>query len=154
MLELNYRREAIVVRIQAPTLDVELLDGLAAAIAYIGPERPIILTGVGDVFAPDLDPLPETRNRLSEVLGALRRHPLPVVAAINGDTIGAGYALAEAADVRIMAGGVIQPSATRLDATAAVAAGLVELHCAPARLLGLALRLACPAQGLVSVAAG
>ncbi|WP_329047389.1 enoyl-CoA hydratase-related protein [Amycolatopsis sp. NBC_01488] len=157
MLDLDYRRDAIVVRIRTATpgvLDAAVLDGLAAAITYIGPGRPIILTGDGDVFAPDVDPAPgpartDAQNRLRNVVSALRSHPLPVVAAINGDAIGAGYALAEAAGVRIMSGGAVEPSsrrARRFPARAAVAAGLVELHCSPGHLIDLALRLAAHQQ--------
>ncbi|HKS47533.1 MAG TPA: enoyl-CoA hydratase/isomerase family protein [Amycolatopsis sp.] len=151
MLDLEYRESAILVRIRAmprQVLTAELLDGLTAAIAYIGPDRPIILTGAGSVFAPDLDPAPgpiraAASNRLSRVLNRIRSHRLPVVAAINGDAIGAGYKLAEAADIRIMSGGVIQPfsrSGMRYRAPAAVAAGLVEHRCEPAELVSLAMR--------------
>lgn len=152
MLDLEHRQEAAVVRIRASAgvLEPELLDGLAAAIIYIGPDRPIVLTGDGGVFAHDLDPAPgpartNALNRLPGVLAALRAHPLPVVAAINGDAIGAGYTLAEAADLRIMSGGVLQPMARHamhLRPSAAAAAGLVEFHCSPGHLLDLALRLA------------
>ncbi|MFF1610317.1 enoyl-CoA hydratase-related protein [Amycolatopsis sp. NPDC058278] len=161
MLDLDYRRDAIVVRIRTATpavLDSVLLDGLAAAITYIGPRRPIVLTGVGGVFAPDVETAPcpartDALNRLPGVLSALRSHPLPMVAAINGDAIGAGYALAETADVRIMSGGAVEPSsrrALRLQPRAAVAAGLVELHCSPGHLIDLALRLAAQPQGALA----
>lgn len=154
MLDLHYQPEAIVVRIQqtlSGVLPLELLDRLAAAIAYIGPEHAIVLTGSGDVFAPDLaaehgQVRTEAADRLSAVLGALRTHPLPVVAAVNGDAIGAGYSLAQAADLRIMSGGVIQPSAqraVRYRPRAAVTAGLVDHSCAPLDLIDRALWLAC-----------
>lgn len=152
MLDLQHRNEAVVVRIRATpsgVLNAELLDGLAAAITYIGPDRSIVLTGEDGVFAPDLPVHGRARaeavNRLPGVLGALRAHPCPVVAAINGDAIGAGFALAEAADARIMSGGVVETSARRaahFRPRAAMAAGLVELHCSPGHLLDLALRLA------------
>ncbi|RSM72954.1 hypothetical protein DL991_32675 [Amycolatopsis sp. WAC 01375] len=153
MIDLEYRRETAVIRIRSTksgVLDSELLDRLAAALAYIGPDRPIILTGDRDVFAPDLDPVAglartEGWKRLQCALNALRAHPCPIVAAINGDAIGAGYTLAEAADMRIMSGGIVRPSTRSGEsfyAKAAAEAGLVELHCSPGNLLDLALRLA------------
>jgi enoyl-CoA hydratase len=152
MLDLHWRGNVVVVRFRAAgVLDLEVLDGLSAALAYIGPGRPIVLTGTGTVFAPGADPAPGPARaavlaRLPEVLGALRAHPMPVVAAINGDATGAGFSLAEAAGFRIMSGGVVHRGATRYTAREAVAAGLVELHCSPARLLDLALRQAARPQ--------
>ncbi|NBH06520.1 enoyl-CoA hydratase-related protein [Amycolatopsis sp. SID8362] len=141
MLDLHYRRGVVVVRFRP---DPELLDRLGAALAYIGSQRSIVLTGTGTVFAPDLatgDGL-----RPAEVLDALRAHPLPVVAAINGDAIGTGWALAEAADVRVMSGGVIQPDAAEAAVCyrvrAALATGLVEYATTPANLLTDAMTLA------------
>ncbi|GAB3375792.1 enoyl-CoA hydratase-related protein [Amycolatopsis echigonensis] len=131
---LEYRNGTVVVRFRAGET-----GQLVAALAYAG-RRPVVLTGIGRQFAPDLGAGP--------ALAAVREHPAPVVAAINGDAIGAGYALAEAADLRIMSGGVVHPSGwpQPLDAAAAVAAGLVDLHCPPARLLSLAVRLAAYAR--------
>jgi enoyl-CoA hydratase/carnithine racemase len=153
MLDLQHRQGAVVIHLRTAAttaLNFELLDSLAAAIVYIGPDRPIVLTGEGNVFAYDLNlapgpARPNALERLSGVLGAVHDHPLPVVAAINGDAVGTGYALAEAADLRIMSGGVVQPSsqqATRFHPKTAVAAGLVDLHCSPGHLVDLALRLA------------
>ncbi|GHE89084.1 hypothetical protein GCM10017786_21410 [Amycolatopsis deserti] len=149
MLDLHYQSGAVVVRIRtAPRpLDTELLDGLAAAITYIGPAHPIVLTGAHGVFAPDVAPTgvparAAVLERLPLVLEALRSHPLPVVAALNGDAIGAGYRLAEAAGVRIISGGVVQPApprGVRYGPRAAVAAGLADVHCAPGDLIGAAL---------------
>lgn len=149
MLDLEYKAlgfhtEAIVVRIRAaPVLTAELLEGLQAAIAYIGPARPIVLTGAGGVFAPDLDPVSgpvrtAALNLMPHVLAAYRGHPRPVVAAINGDALGAGYLLASAADFRVMSGGVVQ--SVRYHPAAALAAGLVDRCCTPGELIGTALR--------------
>ncbi|NBH02585.1 hypothetical protein [Amycolatopsis sp. SID8362] len=79
MLELQYSRGVVVVRVRpAPSgsLNRELLDRLGAALAYIGPDRAIVLTGTGDVFAPDLpaaDGLARTTalSRLREVRSAV-----------------------------------------------------------------------------------
>ncbi|MDQ0381254.1 enoyl-CoA hydratase/isomerase family protein [Amycolatopsis thermophila] len=148
MLDLHYQSGAVVVRIRtAPgALSAELLDGLAAALTYIGPGHPVVLTGAHDVFAPDVEPVgvparAAALERLPLVLDALRAHPLPVVAAVNGDAVGAGYRLAEAADLRIISGGVVHPApprGIRYGARAAVAAGLADVHCAPDALIRLA----------------
>ncbi|UKD57009.1 enoyl-CoA hydratase-related protein [Amycolatopsis sp. FU40] len=129
---LEYRNGTVVVRFLA-----EETGHLAAALAYAGP-LPVVLTGTARQFAPDLG------AGLRSAAAAVRKHPAPVVAAVNGDAIGAGYALAEAADLRIMSGGVVHPAGwpRPLDAAAAAAAGLVDLQCPPARLLSLAVRLA------------
>jgi enoyl-CoA hydratase len=151
MLDLEYRTTAIVVRIRAASrgvLTAELLDSLAGAIAYIGPAHPVVLTGTRGVFAPDLDPVEGPARtaasaRLPRVLTALRTHPLPVVAALNGDAVGAGYTLAEAADIRVMSAGAIRLSSRtpgRYRAEEALAIGLIEHRCGPEDLIGFALR--------------
>ncbi|WP_020659643.1 enoyl-CoA hydratase-related protein [Amycolatopsis benzoatilytica] len=141
---LEYRNGTVVLRLRTGEagLDTAALDALVAALAYAGP-RPIVLTGAGRRFAPDLAAGVE-RAALTAALAAVRRHPAPVVAAMNGDAVGAGYALAEAADLRIMSGGVVHPDGwpQPVEAAAATAAGLVDLQCPPARLLGFAVRLA------------
>ncbi|GAB3698005.1 enoyl-CoA hydratase/isomerase family protein [Saccharopolyspora tripterygii] len=150
MLDLEHRSAAALVRLRSAarrTLTADVLDGLAEAIVYIGPQRPIVLTGAHRDFAPDLDPTagPErdaALKPLADVLDALRAHPLPVVAAINGDALGAGYALAEAADVRIMSAGTVRPSSWRgtgCRAAAALELGLVDRRCSRADLIRLAL---------------
>ncbi|MEV6641482.1 enoyl-CoA hydratase-related protein [Amycolatopsis sp. NPDC051371] len=153
MLDLQYLHGIVVIRLR-PTpqrlMDHELPDRLGAALAYIGPDRSIVLTGTGDVFAPDFpaeDTLARSAavRRLTEVRTGLLAHPRAVVAAVNGDADGAGWALAEAADVRVMSGGLVRPSRARsagYPVTAAVAAGLVEYSSTPARLLDDALTLA------------
>ncbi|WP_336159805.1 enoyl-CoA hydratase/isomerase family protein [Amycolatopsis sp. VC5-11] len=142
MLELEYRNRTVVLRLRngkTGLLDDSFPDTLAAALVYIGP-RPVVLTGTGRWFAPDLG----AAQRPDTALAAVRRHPAPVVAALNGDAIGFGCALAEAADLRIMSAGVVHPAGwpQPVDAAAAAQAGLVDLLCSPARLLGLAVRLA------------
>ncbi|GLY67929.1 hypothetical protein [Amycolatopsis taiwanensis] len=71
------------------------------------------------------------------------------MAAINGNAVGTGYTLACAADARIISGGVIQPSSgstVRYSPSAAVAVGLADYCCAPAELIGTALRQASRCQ--------
>ncbi|MFF5988346.1 enoyl-CoA hydratase/isomerase family protein [Prauserella flavalba] len=149
MIDLEYRAGTIVIRTRTgPVLTSELLEGLSAALTYVGTVHPIVLTGAGGVFAPDLDPVPgpgRTRARagLRRVLAELRAHPLPVVAAVNGDAVGAGYLLAEAADVRVMSGGFLQPSprsGVSYCARTAVTVGLVEHRCPAAELIAASLR--------------
>ncbi|MGW1676859.1 enoyl-CoA hydratase/isomerase family protein [Saccharopolyspora sp. NPDC002376] len=151
MLDLEYKAGAIVVAICGVpwgVLTAELLDSLQAAIAYIGPEHAIVLTGIGGVFAPDLASGPgpvraEALNLVPRTLEVFRAHPRPVVAAVNGDAVGAGYELACAADFRIMSAGVVQPSsrsAVCYQPAAAVAAGLVDRCCDSAELIDMALR--------------
>lgn len=152
MLDLEYRNGTVVIRFRpAPRgiLTAELLDSVAEAIAYVGGEFPLVLTGSGGVFAPDLDPREgparhAASSRLPRVLRALRTHPLPVVAAVNGDATGAGYLLARAADLRIMSGGLIRPTPNSVPygVAAAAAAGLVEHRSEPRNLLDAALRRA------------
>lgn len=156
MLDLEHRGAAVVVRIRSAArraLTADVLDGLADALVYIGPSRALVLTGAHRDFAPDLDPAGPGRSaastRLPGVLEALRAHPQPVVAAINGDAVGAGYALAEAADVRIMSAGTLRPSSWRgtgCRAAAALELGLVDHRCARADLIRLALHEASALQ--------
>lgn len=150
MLDLEHRGVAVVVRIRPAdrrVLTAGLLDSLTEALAYIGPDRAVVLTGARGVFAPDLDPVEgpardDARLALPEALSALRAHPLPVVAALNGDAVGAGYALAAAADVRIMSTGTVQPAPEfgPHRTSKALALGLVDFRCTAAELLSLALR--------------
>ncbi|RBM17149.1 hypothetical protein DI005_22935 [Prauserella sp. PE36] len=149
MIDLEYQAGTIVIRTRTgPVLTGEVLEGLSAAITYVGAVHPIVLTGADGVFAPDLDPMigpgrTRARTYLWRVLRELRAHPLPVVAAVNGDAVGAGYLLAEAADVRVMSGGFLQPSprsGVSYCARTAVTVGLVEHQCAAAELIEASLR--------------
>lgn len=150
MLDLEHHDAAVVVRVRPAArrvLTAELLDSLVDAIAYIGPARPVVITGSQGVFVPDLDPVAgpvraAASVRLPRALGALRAHPNPVVAALNGDAIGAGHTLAEAADIRVMSAGIVQPtsgSAGGHRAPEALALGLIEIACGRDELLDLAL---------------
>ncbi|WP_235875768.1 enoyl-CoA hydratase-related protein [Saccharopolyspora terrae] len=149
MLDLEHRDVAVLVRIRPAdrrVLTAELLDSLTEALAYIGPDRAVVLTGARGVFAPDLDPVEgpsrdAARLALPAALSALRAHPLPVVAALNGDAVGAGYALAAAADVRIMSTGTVQPASGfgPHRTPESFALGSVDFRCTAAELISLAL---------------
>lgn len=98
-------------------LDAALLRRIAAAFEFVRGSRAVVLIGTGGTFAVGADAEPpltgEARaaenTRIAEraALLTVSRHPRPVVAAINGDALDAGFALAAAADVRIMTTGLI-----------------------------------------------
>ncbi|GAA3565588.1 hypothetical protein GCM10022222_56680 [Amycolatopsis ultiminotia] len=155
MIELSGAPGVALVRIPATGAP----DGparIAAAVRYLGGGYAIVLTGSGPA-AP--------AEQLADAVFAIARHPRPVVAAFEGDVLGAGYALAAAAAVRVMAGGRLGlgrsfalprpvedllrahagPHWARIRAghtfgpEAAFAAGLVETWCAPEDLLATAI---------------
>ena len=100
-------------------LNPQLLQDLSTAFSDVHQEKrveAVVLTGSGDDFCsgldlqvmhdiaamPDAEALPEwlaTWRRLTELLEQLLRFPKPVVAAVDGSAIGAGFALVLAADV-------------------------------------------------------
>lgn len=113
-----------------------------------------ILTGAGDKsFAAggDLNDLDAVRSLdearamaegAKEALNAIRRFPLPVVAALNGDAMGGGAELAMACDFRVMARhariGFVQ---ARLNITSAWGGGVDLIRrVGPDRALGLLCR--------------
>jgi enoyl-CoA hydratase/carnithine racemase len=78
--------------------------------------RVVVLTGAGRAFCAGLDIKDFDRNsgddvetillfqrRLAEIILAMRRCPQPIVALINGDASGGGFALVLASDIRIAA---------------------------------------------------
>lgn len=100
-------------------LSVEVLDGLAAAFGSAVDEgaRALVITGVGRTFCAggdlggvvkalegDIDvEIGALIDQFHDVIGMFRGLPLPTVAAVNGAAVGAGVALALAADVRVLA---------------------------------------------------
>ena len=106
-------------------LSSEMGAGLRDTIARLGEESGIgclVLTGAGGAFCAGGD-VKAMQKRASEgsdrtqaevhtlqerqrtLSGALYRHPLPVIAAIAGPAVGAGFAIALACDMRIAARG-------------------------------------------------
>jgi enoyl-CoA hydratase len=107
-----------IVRIDRPpvnTLDVSLLEEAVAV--FSGLAGPVVLTGTGNCFSAGADLRAVTdggRDYTDGFLDAMPAaflaifdYPGPVVAAINGHAIAGGCVVAMAADVRLMAGGLI-----------------------------------------------
>ncbi|MGH3467357.1 MAG: enoyl-CoA hydratase-related protein [Thermocrispum sp.] len=141
MLDLENRDRVAIVHLRrcGPNqLSVELWHRIAAALRFVQRSDGIVLTGHDETFAVDAqheDP-DELLVARYAALRAVRTHPRPVVAAVNGDALGAGFDLATAADVRLMSGGVIGTTRTvSLTARAAAQIGLVELPTRTSRLL-------------------
>lgn len=114
----------VVVRLSRPerlnAINAAMQAELAAALADLGADRStraIVLTGAGRGFCAGIDmrdfgpDVPEAtapaldRMRFQESMAALaqrvREVPQPVIAAVNGPCVGAGFALCLAADIRI-----------------------------------------------------
>ncbi|WP_326836173.1 enoyl-CoA hydratase-related protein [Amycolatopsis rhabdoformis] len=181
MIDLEHDHGVAVVRIHenpdfemhCGTMVPETLDRITAALAYIGGSHAVVLTGGDDVFARGFAG-GGAADRLERAVLAIAHHPSPVVAALGGDALGAGYALAAAADLRVMSAGrlglgagaqvapaveaVLQRHAGPVWRTvrsgertftpeAALVAGLVETCCAPADLLTVAVARAARLAG-------
>jgi enoyl-CoA hydratase/carnithine racemase len=98
-------------------LDHEILDTLAATVQKLD-ARCLILTGDGTMFSAgyDIGNLDESNfeerseklvaHPFHDALEALEGYEYPVVAALNGHTIGGGLELALTADIRIAASGI------------------------------------------------
>jgi enoyl-CoA hydratase len=102
---------------KASALDLDLTDGLAAALETLARKRTrgVVLTGTGGIFSAGVD-LFKLVNGGSEYIAhflpsldymfeALFMFPAPVVAAVNGHAIAGGCILACACDRRLMAMG-------------------------------------------------
>jgi enoyl-CoA hydratase/carnithine racemase len=98
-------------------LDHEILDALGATVRRLG-ARCLVLTGDGQMFSAGYDignldeqNFAERSERLvahpfHDALAALEDYEYPVVAGLNGHTIGGGLELALTADIRIAASGI------------------------------------------------
>lgn len=109
------------ITLRRPTIDVDALRALRDACETFSDDadvRVIVLTGSGDLFSPgwDLTELAgesaaaeiealRTAGVLGDPFGCFAESPKPVIAALNGLTLGGGLALALAADIRIAAEG-------------------------------------------------
>lgn len=93
-------------------LDSPLLERLTATFEALD-ARCVVITGegkafcsgydVGELLAGRYDPSPGSGHPLPTALAAIESYPYPVVAALNGHTIGGGLELAIACDLRIAA---------------------------------------------------
>jgi methylglutaconyl-CoA hydratase len=120
-----YRAEGGIARImlnrpeKRNALNAEVIAGLGEALAQSAKDaavRVVLITGAGKDFCAGFDLLSldkgndagavehlETARRLADVLLAIRRHPRPVVAAVQGRALGGGAGIASASDL-ILAG--------------------------------------------------
>jgi enoyl-CoA hydratase len=158
-------------------LSRDVLRGIAAAFARHGEDERLkaaVLTGAGDKsFAAggDLVDLASIRtlegaakmaDDAKAALDAIRRFPVPVIAALNGDAMGGGAELAMACDFRVAARhariGFVQG---RLNVSTAWGGGIDLMHVVGT---GAALRILCRSElfapdeakalGLIDAAAG
>lgn len=108
-------------------LSPDMVEQLGSALADAGADRrcrAIVITGTGErafcagidvrsvaardeeTTDADLDPIVASYEHLQYELGgiirAIHRAPVPVVAAVNGHAIGAGFAIAAASDLRVI----------------------------------------------------
>lgn len=112
--------EVVVLRLahgKVSALDLELVEGLGAALVDLARARPaaLVLTGTGSSFSAGVDlhrVIDGGRAYIEPFLAALERafralftFPRPVVAALNGHAIAGGMVLACACDRRLMARG-------------------------------------------------
>ncbi len=120
-----YRAEAGVARItlnrpeKRNALNAEVIAGLTDALARSAGDaavRVVLIAAAGKDFCAGLDLLAldkgndagavehlETARRLADVLLAIRRHPRPVVAAVQGRALGGGAGIASASDLILAA---------------------------------------------------
>jgi enoyl-CoA hydratase len=102
---------------KASALDIELVEGLARAIAEVtvADTRAVVLTGTGSIFSAGVDLFRlveggrEYADRfvpaLSRMLLELFAFPKPLIVAVNGHAIAGGCIFTLAGDYRVMASG-------------------------------------------------
>lgn len=123
-----------------PEIDAATIAELRSACESVAGDRAVrvvVLTGEGESFSrgwspqllTDADALRDA-GALDDPFGCLAALPKPVIAAINGNAIGGGVALALAADIRIAAGAACF-------ALPEVSAGLIPVAGATQRLARL-----------------
>lgn len=120
-----YRAEAGIARItlnrpeKRNALNAEMIAGLGELLARSANDaavRVVLLTGAGKDFCAGIDLLSldkgsgagavehlETARHFADVLLAIRRHPRPVVAAVQGRALGGGVGIASASDLILAA---------------------------------------------------
>lgn len=101
-------------------LDHEVLDAIAATLPTLAEgieTRCVVITGTGRVFSAgyDIGAIPADNfehdaealvaHPFTAAMDAISAHPYPVVAALNGHTLGGGLELAVRCDIRICAAG-------------------------------------------------
>jgi enoyl-CoA hydratase len=131
-------------------LDLELLEGLGAALDELARERPaaVVLTGTGSSFSAGVDlhrVLEGGRAYIEPFLRGLERafralftFPRPIVAALNGHAIAGGLVLACACDRRLLARGNARLGVPELAVGVAFPALALEIvrGVLPARAMG------------------
>lgn len=138
-------------RLGANRLTVELLQRITAALRFVQRSDGVVLTGYRSTFAIDalVRPSDDLLVARHAAVQAIRTHPRPVVAAVNGDALGAGYDVAAAADLRLMTRGLIGTTrATALTVAEAAAIGMVHRPSTPGALLDEAIERARPSNAL------
>lgn len=104
---------------QRNALNDEVVDGLLSGLDRAAEDRSarcVVLTGAGDrafcaggdltsTMSPDEGPIQRhrSRGRMGDLLVAMARHPLPIVARVNGVALGGGFGLVLACDLAIAA---------------------------------------------------
>jgi enoyl-CoA hydratase/carnithine racemase len=105
--------------------DAEMLESLIVELEATHDTAAVVLTGAGRAFcsggylgnlaSPDENLLKRMFRRSLEAVEAIRRHPRPVIAAVNGAAIGGGNELVIACDLAIAADtAVLGQSGTRV----------------------------------------